>query len=106
MTSSTYQTLRHAVLNRLQVNFVYQGHRRMCCPHTLGHTDGHEQVLTFQFAGGSSKGLPPGGMWRCMKVYEITDITTTPGPWHTGVRHTRPQTCVKHIDVETFADAA
>jgi hypothetical protein len=106
MTSSTYKALRDAVLKQQQVIVMYHGYRRECCPHTLGYTDGHEQVLTFQFAGGSSSGLPPGGQWRCMKVREISEIIVKDGPWHTGLRHTRPQTCVKQIDVETFAQAA
>jgi len=38
------------------------------CPHTLGHTNGVQQALFFQFAGQSSKGLPPGGEWKSMRV--------------------------------------
>jgi len=106
MASHAYQVLRGAVLIRQQVSFIYHGYRRECCPHTLGWTDGREQALVFQFAGGSATGLPPGGMWRCIKVSEILDITAHAGPWHTDPRHTQRQTCVKIVDVETFSQAA
>ena len=62
--------------------------------------DGSEMVLSYQFAGQSSKGLPAGGEWRCMRVADINDATTRIGEWHTADNHSRPQTCVKLIDLE------
>ncbi len=62
--------------------------------------DGSEMVLSYQFAGQSSTGLPPGGEWRCMRVADISDATSRTGQWHTGDNHSRPQMCVKIIDVE------
>lgn len=100
MTSLTYQIFREAVVNRKQVVCFYHGLAREICPHTLGYTNGREQALTFQFAGQSSSGLPPGGEWRCMKLDEVTGAKLRDGPWHTAPDHSRPQTCVKQIDVE------
>jgi hypothetical protein len=65
-----------------------------------GGKDGNAMVLSFQFAGQSSKGLPPGGEWRCMKVDDITGAKSRNGPWRTGDNPNRPQTCVKDVDVE------
>lgn len=100
MASQTYQIFREAVLNKKQVVCVYHGLPREVCPHTLGYTGGHEQALTFQFAGQSSSGLPPGGEWRCMILNEVTHAKIKDGAWHTANTHGRPQTCVKQVDVE------
>jgi predicted DNA-binding transcriptional regulator YafY len=107
MTSQTYQIFRQAVLEKKQVTCTYHDLYREICPHTLGYTNGQEQALSFQFAGQSSKGLPPGGEWRCMKLDEVIGAKLRDGPWHTAPDHSRPQTCVKQIDVEVaFAAAA
>ena len=100
MASQTYQIFREAVLNKKQVACIYRGLPREVCPHTLGHTRGHEQALTFQFAGQSSSGLPPGGEWRCMVLSEVTDAKIQDGAWYTANTHGRPQTCVKQVDIE------
>lgn len=104
MPSNQYSAIRAAMQNRLQVTCVYQGRYREICPHTLGYKGGQEKVLAFQFAGESSKGLPPEGEWRCMFVEQIEQITTREGPWHTRDDHLRPQTCVDDIELEVFAN--
>ena len=100
MASAIYQAFRQAIRHRMQITCTYQGHTRVLCPHTLGHKNGQEKVLSYQFAGGSSKGLPPGGQWRCMFLDEVSAVTAHHGPWHTGSGHSRPQTCVDQIDEE------
>lgn len=104
MSSATYQIFRQAIVNKQQIVCNYNGLYREVCPHTLGLTNGREQVLSFQFAGQSSKGLPPGGEWRCMKLDDVTDAKIKDGPWHTNSKHTRPQTCVKQVDIEVDHD--
>lgn len=98
--TSTYRLLRQAIINRQQVMCVYQGHLRLCCPHTIGTTNGVPRILVFQFGGSSVSGLPPDGEWRCMDIPRITDIRLLNGAWHTGYRHTRSQTCVKQVDID------
>lgn len=100
MSDATYNMLREAVRNKQQVLCRYQGYDREMCPHVLGLKAGREKVLSFQFGGDSSKGLPPEGEWRCMFVEQIEHVTLRPGAWHTSHSHTRPQTCVDEIDVE------
>lgn len=101
LASNVYQIFRDAIANKQQIVCTYRGLRREVCPHALGlNTKGTEQVLTFQFAGDSSSGLPPGGEWRCMLLSEVTGAQTRGGPWHTGATHGRPQTCVKVVDIE------
>lgn len=98
---TTYALLRQAVLERKQVTCIYQGLHREICPHCIGQGKrGEQKVLSFQFAGSSSKGLPPGGQWRCMDVADISNVVLRDGEWHTGHSHLKPQTCVKTVDVQ------
>lgn len=101
MPSAAYALFRQAIVERKQVTLMYQGRPREVCPHCIGHKDGQEKVLTYQFGGASSKGLPPGGEWRCLFIDQAQDVTLKEGAWHTGPGHTRPQTCVDNVDVET-----
>lgn len=98
--STTYTTLRNAILNQQQVVLEYQGYRREVCPHVIGLKNGKQHVLTYQFAGGSKSGLPPLGQWRCIDVRSARIVEVRDGPWRTGDSHTRPQTCVDQIDVQ------
>lgn len=100
MPSSSYHLIRDAVSRRLQVSCQYQGLRRVFSPHCIGWSTGMERVLGFQFAGSSSRGLPPEGEWRCFEIAKMTNVEVSDGPWHTGHSHTRPQTCVKSVDIE------
>lgn len=100
MVGSVYTALREAVLNKMQIVCVYHGLPREICPHAIGWKHGREKILAYQFAGRSSKGLPPDGEWRCMFGDEISAVNVRPGPWRTGSRHSRPQTCVDEIDAE------
>jgi hypothetical protein len=98
--ADVYELIRAATLARRQVVATYKGHRRELCPHVLGTKEGRRQALFFQFGGGSSSALPPGGDWRCIPVDGLEDVVVRDGPWHTGVGHQHPETCVDTIDVE------
>lgn len=103
MPSENFRKIRAAMEARQQITCMYQGRRREICAHTLGWKKGREKVLGFQFAGESSRGLPPGGEWRCMFIDEIAEIASRDGQWHTRNDHLQPQTCVDDIDFEVFA---
>ena len=100
LVTDTYGLIRAAMLARRQVVATYKGHRRELCPHVLGTKEGRRQALFFQFGGGSSSALPPGGEWRCIPVDGLKDVVVRDGPWHTGVGHQYPETCLDTIDVE------
>ncbi len=97
----TYQLLRSAVLGRQQAIFHYEGYPRACCPHAVGEKNGQRHLMAYQFAGGSSSGLPLGGQWRCFEIAKINRLSIQPGEWHTGPKHTRPNTCITIVDIET-----
>jgi hypothetical protein len=98
---SVYKMFLKAIHEKQQIICNYQGLHREVCPHILGRGKHHEtKALVYQFAGRSSKGLPPEGEWRCLTLSEVRDAQLRTGNWHTGNRHTRPQTCVKVIEAE------
>jgi hypothetical protein len=100
MPSQIYQLFRAAIVDRKQITCIYGRYYRELCPHVLGHKDGHEAALTFQFAGQSSSGLPPAGEWRCLVLALVRDAHLRDGEWHTGPRHSSQQTCVDTVEVD------
>lgn len=101
MPSVTYQIVRDAIQTKKQVIGTYDGYVREMCPHCVGiGKNGGEQALFFQFAGGSKSGLPSGGQWRCFELSKLENVSARDGQWFTGPVHTRPQTCVKQVDIE------
>jgi hypothetical protein len=101
--SPVFQVFHRAIFQRQQVTCRYGGYRREVCPHVLGHKDGNEVVLVYQFGGESARALPPGGEWRCLQLAAIEDAVARAGPWHSGGPHRRVQRCVDvvYIDVNT-----
>jgi hypothetical protein len=98
--SATYRLFREAIRARKQVTCTYRGLYRELCPHILGHKDGQETALTYQFGGRSSRGLPRAGEWRCLYLAEVRDPRIRAGRWHTGSRHSQTQACVDVVDVD------
>jgi hypothetical protein len=105
MPTRTYNTIRSAILAGQNIIGDYKGYHRVMTPHTLGHKDGKEQCLFYQFAGESSsantfpKNSP--NNWRCITLVELKNVATTGGELHTCTQHTQPQTCVDVVDVES-----
>jgi hypothetical protein len=101
--SETFKTFHRAILDRNQITCTYDGKYREICPHILGHSSGVEKALVFQFGGESTKGLPPGGQWRCLFLSDIADVKVREGRWYSGTGHSATQRCVEnvYIDVNT-----
>lgn len=100
MPSRNYELFATAMAERKQVLCRYDGWERELCPVILGHTDGAEVVLAYQFAGESSSRLPPGGQWKCLRLAEVREARLRAGPWYAGRAHQRPQQCVKRVDLD------
>ena len=64
--------------NRQQVLCTYDGYPRELCPVILGHTNGQEVALTYQFAGKSKSQ----GRWKCLSLSKVSNIQLRDGPWH------------------------
>jgi hypothetical protein len=92
--------IAEAIRNKRQVLATYHGRRREMCPHVLGRgPEGQVQALFFQFGGESSRGLPPQGEWRCLRLADLRDLSVRDGPWHAGPRR-HQQACVQEVDVQ------
>ena len=103
MSSTTYNLIRQAILNKQQVIASYNGYYREMCPHVIGTKNGREQALFYQFGGNSRSGLESTGSpnnWRCIPIEGLENVSVREGKWHSYSRHTRPQRCVDEIDVE------
>ncbi|MCX7358072.1 MAG: hypothetical protein NT015_08025 [Alphaproteobacteria bacterium] len=105
MTSATYQLFAQALRKRKQIACMYGGHHRELCPIVLGHSDGEEKALTFQVAGASSSGLPPGGEWRCLVLSKVSFARLHEGEWKSGDSHAQPQGCVQEVDLDANPDS-
>lgn|SRR5574337_90820 len=103
MNVSAYAIVRQAIITKQQVLATYDGFRREMCPHVIGYKNGKAHALFYQFAEGSKKGLSVPGSpanWRCIRIDELSNVTTRQGPWHTADSHTQKQTCVDEVDAE------
>ena len=93
------EILSAAIEQKQCVSVRYKGHQREMCPHALGTNAGNWRCLFFQFAGGSSKGLPPGGEWRCIPLDGLTIRAVYDGPWHSAP-YSQAESCHDSISVE------
>ena len=87
MPSPIYQLFAEAIASRKQIVCMYGGYRRELCPIILGHSRGQEKALTYQFAGASRSGLPPGGEWRCLWLSKATNERVTLAAGETRTLH-------------------
>jgi hypothetical protein len=102
--SRIYEIVRDAVERKRVVTAIYHGCYREMCPNIIGWSNGHERALFYQFGGGSSSGLGPDGSyqnWRCINLAELSDVKVRDGQWRIAANHSRKQTCVKTVDLET-----
>ena len=104
--SEIYELLRLAAARRQPVTAIYDGLRRLLCPHVLGRKSGRLHVFCYQFGGSSNSGLPmvPDGVgdWRCLAVEKLSQVELRAGAWHTEPRSPR-QTCIDEIDFDADA---
>jgi hypothetical protein len=100
MASANYQIFEQAMRLRKQIVCGYGGYRRELCPIVLGHSQGEEKALTYQFGGESKSGLPAGGEWRCLWLSRVSHAQLRDGPWFAGSSHLQVQGCVEDVDLD------
>jgi hypothetical protein len=98
--SANYAAFEQAIRRRKQIVCTYGGYPRGICPIILGHSQGEEKALTYQFGDRSKSGLPPRGEWRCLWLSKVSNIELRDGPWFAGSSHTQPQGCVEVVDLD------
>ena len=100
MPSSAYKRLASAIVARTPVFCRYEGCGREICPIILGHSDGQEKLLAWQFGGETSKGRLRMATWRCFELAKLRDIEIIQGEWQAGLSHQQVQSCVKEVDYD------
>jgi len=101
MPSPTYNLFAQAMIDRKQILCTYGGYARALCPIIIGHSQGQEKALTYQFGGDSESGLRSGGDWKCLLLAKVSNAQLRDGPWHSGGgSHTRRQRCVEVVDID------
>jgi hypothetical protein len=91
-----------AVVRHRPIAALYDGTRRLLCPHVLGyHRPGEWRVFCYQYGGESkSEPQPDGreGIWRCLSLKKLSRVELVDGPWQSEP-HAR-QRCVENIEVD------
>jgi hypothetical protein len=102
--SSAFRLFHDAILKRQQVTLTYKGQHREVCPYILGHKNGKETVLVFQFAGGSAERGPVRGEWRCFYLSDVEFPQARDGTWYGDAAHRTTQSCVDEVYVDVNTD--
>jgi uncharacterized protein len=102
--SAVFSLFHQAILKRQQITCQYSGRYREICPYVLGHRDGRETALVYQFGGESNRELPQKGEWRCLSLAEVHDAGVRDGQWYGDSRHSRTQRCVVDVFVDVNTD--
>jgi fatty-acyl-CoA synthase len=100
MPSTTYQLFERAMIERKQITCRYERGYREICPYILGHKNGKEVALTYQFAGTNSKGKQVRGNWKCLYLSGVRNADLREGPWHGKSDHSHKQNCVSEVDID------
>ena len=81
---------------------LYEGTRRLLCPHVVGYNEPCEwRVFCYQYGGETKSGPLPsgdGGIWRCLSLRKLSSVELLASPWRTEP-HAR-QRCVENIEVD------
>ncbi len=103
---NVYETLRAGVLGEKPCKISKLGEpERKVCPYLIGKSsEGEVNVIYYQYAGYSSRGLQEAGSsgnWRCNRVSDIACAEIVDEPWRQPLR--KPKTrgsCVVFVDAE------
>ena len=101
-TDEIYRLVRAAAVQHRPITALYDGTRRLLCPHVLGYNrPGDWRVFCYQY-GGETKGGPlpvsGEGIWRCLALKKLSSVECVTGPWRTEPH--APQRCVENIEVD------
>ena len=91
-----------AAVQHRPIAALYEGARRLLCPHVLGYNQpGEQRVFCYQYGGETKSGPLPisgAGIWRCLALRKLSSVEVLDGPWHTEPH--APQRCVEHIELD------
>jgi len=91
-----------AAVQHRPIMALYDGTRRLLCPHVLGYNQpGEWRVFCYQYGGETKSGPLPSsgeGIWRCLALRKLSNVEMLDGRWHTEPH--APQRCVEHIEID------
>jgi hypothetical protein len=90
-----------AAVQHRPIAAVYDGAKRLLCPHVLGYNQpGERRVFCYQYGGETKSGLllSSGGIWRCLAMSKLSMVEVLFGPWRTEPH--APQRCIEHIELD------
>jgi len=91
-----------AAVRHRPIAALYEGTRRLLCPHVVGYNEpGEWRVFCYQYGGETKSGPLPsgdGGIWRCLSLRKLSSVELLASPWRTEP-HAR-QRCVENIEVD------
>ena len=100
MPSPAYTLFASAIARRTPILCHYEGHRREICPIIVGHSDGQEKALVWQYGGETSKGRLRTAEWKCFALEKVRGVEVIEGVWQAGLSHRQSQSCVKQVDYD------
>jgi hypothetical protein len=81
---------------------LYDGTRRLLCPHVVGYNQlGEWRVFCYQYGGETKSGPLPSsgeGIWRCLSLIKLSSVEAIDGAWRTEPH--APQRCVENVEVD------
>jgi hypothetical protein len=102
-----HRLVHGAVVGRRPIAAVYDGCRRLLCPHKLGwNRSGQLRVLCYQYGGESVSGLQPqnaSANWRCLALEKLSAVQLLDDAWRSAPNHSQPQTCIERVEVDAEA---
>ena len=97
-----YRLVSAAVVQHQPIAVLYEGARRLLCPHVLGYNQpGERRLFCYQYGGETKSGPLPtsdAGIWRCLVLKKFSGVEVLDGPWRTEPH--APQRCVEHVEVD------
>ena|SRR5579884_3770866 len=94
-----------AIVLKRPILAVYENLPRSLCPHVIGWNKQRElRVLCYQYGGMSSSGLGPKRSplnWRCLSVTKLKDVQWLTDGWESGEQHSRTQSCIEEVLLDT-----
>ena len=90
-----------AIVQRRPVAALYDGTRRLLCPHVVGFNQpGEWRVFCYQYGGESKSGPPPDGgpgVWRCLSLKKLASLELLDGAWRSAPHAN--QRCVENVEI-------
>jgi hypothetical protein len=73
-----HRLVRAAAIHHRPMAALYDGMRRLLCPHVLGHNQpGQWRVFCYQYGGDTKSGPQPNGgegIWRCLALRKLSSV--------------------------------